>query len=78
MSSPIKHSKLPGTSQSRCHSQAIAEDNLDVRASLFQKQIGFADACTYRLIAKNVTLLLTQSQQQLKLDTLKQLEELIK
>ena len=49
-----------------------------MRASLLQKQIGFGDACTYRLIAKNVTFLLTQSQQQLKLDTLKQLDELIK
>lgn len=58
--------------------QAIDGDNLDIRASLLQKQIGFGDACTYRLIAKNVTLLLTQSQQQLKLDTLKQLDELIK
>lgn len=58
--------------------QSLNDDSLETRASLFQKSLGFGDACTYSLIAKNVTNLLTQPQQQLKLDTLKSLTELIK
>ena len=58
--------------------QPLDDDSLETRASAFQRSIGVADACTYRLIAKNVTLLLVPSQQRLKEETLKQLEELIK
>ena len=58
--------------------QSLSDDTLETRASLFQKSIGFGDACTYRLIAKNVTNLLTQTQQSLKKETLKSLTDLIK
>lgn len=58
--------------------QALKDDTLESRASLLQRRIGLSDACTYRLIAKNVTVLLTQSQQDLRLETYKILDELIK
>jgi len=58
--------------------QGFRDDSIESRASQLQKSIGFGDACTYRLIARNVVNLLTQSQQQLKDSTLKSLDELIK
>ena len=58
--------------------QGFRDDTIESRASQLQKSIGFGDACTYRLIAKNVTNLLTQSQLELKVKTMKSLEELIK
>lgn len=58
--------------------QSLSDDTIETRASLFQKSIGFGDACTYRLIAKNVTNLLTKPQQPLKQETLKSLTDLIK
>lgn len=57
--------------------EGFRDDSIESRASQLQKSIGFGDACTYRLIARNVVNLLTQSQQQLKDSTLKSLDELI-
>ena len=46
--------------------------------SLLQRQMKIGDACTFRLIAKNVVSLLPASQGDLKEQTLTELENLIR
>ena len=48
------------------------------RASLIQQASAFADPCTFRLIAKNVTNLLTQREAGLKADANQSLEALLR
>lgn len=58
--------------------QAAESDTLETRATqATQKWIKIADPCTFRLIAKNVTSLLPRDQNDLKVKTYKQLNELI-
>lgn len=58
--------------------QAADTDTLETRATqATQKWIRIADPCTFRLIAKNVTSLLPREQNDLKVKTYKQLNELI-
>lgn len=58
--------------------QAADNDTLEIKATqATQKWIKIADPCTFRLIAKNVTSLLPRDQQDLKVKTYKQLNELI-
>ena len=58
--------------------QAADNDSLEIKATqATQKWIKIADPCTFRLIAKNVTSLLPRDQQDLKVKTYKQLNELI-
>ena len=59
--------------------QAAEDDSLETKATqATQKWIKIADPCTFRLIAKNVTSLLPRDQQDLKVKTYVQLNELIK
>ena len=51
---------------------------LEDRASLIQQASVFADPCTFRLIAKNVTNLLTQREANLKADANQSLDALLK
>ena len=46
--------------------------------SLLQRQMKIGDACTFRLIAKNVVSLLPASQEDLKEQTMTELENLIR
>lgn len=58
--------------------QAADNDTIETRATqATQKWIRIADPCTFRLIAKNVTGLLPKEQNDLKIKTYKQLNELI-
>lgn len=58
--------------------QAADSDTLETKATqATQKWIKIADPCTFRLIAKNVTSLLPRDQNDLKVKTYKQLNELI-
>ena len=58
--------------------QAADNDTIETRATqATQKWIRIADPCTFRLIAKNVTSLLPREQNDLKVKTYKQLNELI-
>ena len=62
-----------------CGLQVGASDNLDSQATaLTQKYIKMADPCTFRLIAKNVVNILPVNKKQLKEDTYKELDELIR
>ncbi|KAL3132429.1 hypothetical protein ABBQ32_008987 [Trebouxia sp. C0010 RCD-2024] len=58
--------------------EAADNDTIETRATqATQKWIRIADPCTFRLIAKNVTGLLPKEQNDLKIKTYKQLNELI-
>lgn len=58
--------------------QAADNDSLETRATqATQKWIKIADPCTFRLIAKNVTSLLPRDQNDLKVKTYKELNDLI-
>lgn len=58
--------------------QAADNDSIETRATqITQKWVKIADPCTFRLIAKNVTSLLPKDQQNLKVKTYKELEQLI-
>jgi hypothetical protein len=58
--------------------QAFEGDTLETRMSLLQKQLGFGDACTFRLIEKNVVSLLPPSKDGLKRDAARALTDLIR
>lgn len=58
--------------------EAADSDTLETKATqATQRWIKIADPCTFRLIAKNVTSLLPRDQNDLKVKTYKQLNELI-
>lgn len=58
--------------------EAADNDSIETRATqITQKWVKIADPCTFRLIAKNVTSLLPKDQQNLKVKTYKELEQLI-
>ena len=68
-----------GLQHHACGLQVGASDNLDSQATaLTQKYIKVADPCTFRLIAKNVVNILPVNRKQLKEDTYKELDELIR
>ena len=46
--------------------------------SLLQRQLGIGEACTFRLIEKNVTSLLPKSKEQLKEDAKTSLSDLLR
>lgn len=58
--------------------QPLEGDSLETRASLIAAKIKLGDPCTYRLIGKNVTNLLTPKYAALKEETLDNLEMLIR
>lgn len=58
--------------------QSLKGDSIETRASQLQRRLGIADACTFRLIAKNVTAVLPASKTKLKKETQTQLQDLIK
>ncbi len=58
--------------------QAARGDTLETRASLLQRQLRIGDACTWRLIEKNVVALLPPSQAYLKNQAAGALSDLIK
>eukprot|EP00884_Botryococcus_braunii_P023473 jgi/Botrbrau1/980/Bobra.114_1s0021.1 len=58
--------------------EPLEGDSLETRASLVAAQIKLGDPCTYRLIGKNVTNLLTPKYADLKAETLDNLERLIR
>ena len=71
--------RLTVASAYACGLQVGASDNLDSQATaLTQKYIKVADPCTFRLIAKNVVNILPVNKKQLKEDTYKELDELIR
>ena len=68
-----------GLQHHACGLQVGASDNLDSQATaLTQKYIKVADPCTFRLIAKNVVNILPVNKKNLKEDTYKELDELIR
>lgn len=58
--------------------QALPDADIETRMSLLQRQMKLGDACTFRLIAKNVVSLLPSSKEDLKEETLTELENLIR
>lgn len=58
--------------------QALPDADIETRMSLLQRQMKIGDACTFRLIAKNVVSLLPASQEDLKEQTMTELENLIR
>lgn len=58
--------------------QAEKSDTIETRMSLLQRQLGIGDACTFRLIEKNVTSLLPKSREQLKEDAKMSLSDLLR
>ena len=58
--------------------QALPDADIETRMSLLQRQMKIGDACTFRLIAKNVVSLLPASQEDLKEHTMTELENLIR
>lgn len=58
--------------------QALPDADIETRMSLLQRQMKIGDACTFRLIAKNVVSLLPASQEDLKDQTMTELENLIR
>ena len=58
--------------------QALPDADIETRMSLLQRQMKIGDACTFRLIAKNVVSLLPASQDDLKEQTMTELENLIR
>jgi len=58
--------------------QALPDADIETRMSLLQRQMKLGDACTFRLIAKNVVSLLPASEAELKELTMTELENLIR
>ena len=58
--------------------QALPDADIETRMSLLQRQMKIGDACTFRLIAKNVVSLLPASEEDLKEQTMTELENLIR
>ncbi|KAK9820402.1 hypothetical protein WJX72_009982 [[Myrmecia] bisecta] len=58
--------------------EALDNDSIETRASILQRQLKIGDACTFRLIHKNVTNLLTASQDALKQETTTELDNVIR
>ena len=52
-------------------------DSVETAASIVQRNLRIGDACTFRLISKNVTSLLPLSKKALSKETNSQLEDLI-
>ncbi len=57
--------------------QPQSDDTFETKVSALQAQLKFGDACTFRLIAKNVTNLLPNSDTELKQATNDSLKELL-
>ena len=71
--------QVSGLQHHTCALQVGASSSLDSQATaLTQKYIKVADPCTFRLIAKNVVNILPVNKKQLKEDTYKELDELIR
>ncbi len=58
--------------------QALDGATIETRMSLLQRQLGVGDACTFRLIEKNVVSLLPPSKDELKNDAKRALTDLIR
>ena len=58
--------------------QAEKGDTIETRMSLLQRQLGIGEACTFRLIEKNVTSLLPKSKEQLREDAKTSLSDLLR
>ena len=75
MSSCAASSVTSGQTFTLGHAQG---DSVETVASVVQRNLRIGDACTFRLIAKNVTSLLPPSKRELSKETNAQLEELIR
>lgn len=73
----LMHSVCKGTASGTAL-QAEKSDTIETRMSLLQRQLGIGDACTFRLIEKNVTSLLPKSREQLKEDAKTSLNDLLR
>lgn len=60
------------------NAQALEGATIETRMSLLQKQLGVGDACTFRLIEKNVVSLLPPSKADLRKDASRALTDLIR
>ena len=61
-----------------CYNFDLMEgDSVETAASIVQRNLKIGDACTFRLISKNVTSLLPLSKKALSKETNSQLDELI-
>ena len=69
---------VPHTRAATHDAQAARGDTLETRASLLQRQLRIGDACTFRLIEKNVVALLPSSQAYLKNQAAGALSDLIR
>ena len=72
------HSDLMNDLLTALGPQALPDADIETRMSLLQRQMKIGDACTFRLIAKNVVSLLPASQEDLKEQTMTELENLIR
>lgn len=70
--------RLVRTASCNCYSfEAFSSDSLDTKVSLVTQNLNLADPCTFRIIVKNTTLLLDDTNP-LKRDTLEALELVIR
>lgn len=58
--------------------QASEGDTIETKMSLLQGQLGIGDACTFRLIEKNVVSLLPPQKEELRKDAANALTDLIR
>ncbi len=58
--------------------QASEGDTIETKMSLLQGQLGIGDACTFRLIEKNVVSLLPLQKEELRKDAADALTDLIR